>query len=313
VPVRSYRDAKGCTRYAVEFQQGGARVHRRLHPTATRGDAVRLEASLRQSIFAGSVERDPPLEEAILTWLQDTLTDKKDKIKPVQNARLLAPFIAGKRMSEIGTVAEEAARTWASLRPATINRRLCVLKAAAKHSWRSGATAQNLSSRVRLMREENRREVYLTPKQIRLLASCAPSAKCRAAIMIAAYTGLRAGELLALTSAHISKDTLTVARSKTGKPRKVPITRVALRYLSALPLGLSYWELRRDFVSARKKAKLPQVRFHDLRHTTASMLVNAGVPLEVIGEILGHRSLQTTQRYAHLEQATLRAAMKRLV
>lgn len=199
-------------------------------------------------------------------------------------------------MSEIGSVAEEAARTWGSLRPATINRRLCVLKAAAKHSWRSGVTSENRSGRGRLLRGEK----------------CAPSEKRAAAAMLAAYTGLRAGELLAPTSSHISKGSLTVERSRAGKPRRVPITPVVSPYLSALPLGLSYWELHKGFVSARLKAKLPQVRFHDLRHTTASMLINAGVPLEVAGEILGHSSLQTTQRCAHLEQKTLRAGMRRL-
>lgn len=54
------------------------------------------------------------------------------------------------------------------------------------------------------------------------------------------------------------------------------------------------------------------VRFHDLRHSTASMLINQGVDLYVVGQILGHSSPATTARYAHLAQATLKKAMGRL-
>lgn len=51
------------------------------------------------------------------------------------------------------------------------------------------------------------------------------------------------------------------------------------------------------------------VRWHDLRHSTAILLVNAGVSLYVVGQILGHTATQTTQRYAHLEDEAKRAAI----
>ena len=57
---------------------------------------------------------------------------------------------------------------------------------------------------------------------------------------------------------------------------------------------------------------MPHVRFHDLRHSTASMLINAGVDLYTVGAILGHAGPQTTARYAHLSQQTLKKAMGRL-
>jgi integrase len=63
---------------------------------------------------------------------------------------------------------------------------------------------------------------------------------------------------------------------------------------------------------ARKKAGMPHLRFHDLRHTCASWLINAGVDLYTVGKILGHSGPQTTARYAHLADATLKKAMARL-
>ena len=62
----------------------------------------------------------------------------------------------------------------------------------------------------------------------------------------------------------------------------------------------------------REAAGMPHVRFHDLRHTTASWLINSGVDLYTVGKILGHSGPQTTARYAHLSTATLEQAMRKL-
>jgi integrase len=79
-----------------------------------------------------------------------------------------------------------------------------------------------------------------------------------------------------------------------------------------LPLGISYWQLHKEFSAAREKAGMPHVQFHDLRHTCASWLINAGVDLYTVGKILGHSGPATTARYAHLSTQTLEKAMARL-
>ena len=156
-----------------------------------------------------------------------------------------------------------------------MNRRLALLKAVCKHAYRHGLIAENLSGRISLLREDNKREVYLTRAEVMRLAKCAPTRAVGRAILIAAYTGLRASELLALQNKTTGAATLTVARSKTGKPRVVPVPPSARRYLSALPLGLSYWQLHKGFCAAREAAGMPHVRFHDLRHACASWLIIA--------------------------------------
>ena len=65
-------------------------------------------------------------------------------------------------------------------------------------------------------------------------------------------------------------------------------------------------EIRRFWIGIRTEAKLPDVRIHDLRHTFASLLVSGGASLEMIGKLLGHTQMQTTQRYAHLMDSPLR-------
>jgi site-specific recombinase XerD len=60
-----------------------------------------------------------------------------------------------------------------------------------------------------------------------------------------------------------------------------------------------------------KTAELKDARVHDLRHTYASHLVSSGVPLAVVGKLLGHTQSQTTERYAHLAESPQRAATNR--
>ncbi|MEO5699457.1 MAG: hypothetical protein ABIS17_16040 [Casimicrobiaceae bacterium] len=189
---------------------------------------------------------------------------------------------AGVALPELGAALDvceqEGTRSPGStLSAATINRRLCILKAAAKYAYKQGWIAENVSGRITMMRESGGREVYLTETQVATLTEHAPTPTCGAAIMIAAYSRLRASELIALKATATRADSLTVAPGKTGKPRRVPIAGIIRPYLRHLPLGLSYRQLVGQFWVARKAARLDHVHWHDLRHTTASLLINAGV------------------------------------
>jgi integrase len=68
-------------------------------------------------------------------------------------------------------------------------------------------------------------------------------------------------------------------------------------------------EIRRFWHSIQSEVGIPDVRIHDLRHTFASLLVSGGASLEMIGKLLGHSQMQTTQRYAHLMDSPLRAGV----
>ena len=65
-------------------------------------------------------------------------------------------------------------------------------------------------------------------------------------------------------------------------------------------------EIRRFWVAVQREADLSEVRIHDLRHTFASLLVSGGASLEMIGKLLGHSQMRTTQRYAHMMESPLR-------
>ena len=108
-----------------------------------------------------------------------------------------------------------------------------------------------------------------------------------------------------------------IPTTKSGRPRHVPLSDGVLQLLTSLPQNEKGWmfanpKTGKPFVSvfiswntARKLAGLADVRMHDLRHSFASFLVNAGRTLYEVQKILGHTQVKTTQRYAHLSQDTL--------
>jgi integrase len=143
-------------------------------------------------------------------------------------------------------------------------------------------------------------------------------------VVFAVNTGLRMGEILALTwgAVDLSRRTLTVLRSKNGERRTIPLNRTVLELLShRMKVRLSstelvFWSeagtkrdgpnLRRAFRLIVKKSRLDDFHFHDLRHTFATRMVQAGVDLYKVQRLLGHKSPQMTQRYAHHYPESLR-------
>lgn len=192
---------------------------------------------------------------------------------------------------------------------ATANRRLCILKAVAKFAWRKGWTEENLSARIQLLPENNARQTYLSASDVEALLDAAPDEQSRAFIALAAFTGMRQGEVLALRPSDVEGGAIHVRDSKTGEPRVLPVVPAAKGYLDHIPFKSHRRTLYAAFEQARAAIGRPDIRYHDLRHTTASLMIQAGVPLYTVGEILGHKSTQTTKRYAHLAEGNKREAL----
>jgi site-specific recombinase XerD len=74
--------------------------------------------------------------------------------------------------------------------------------------------------------------------------------------------------------------------------------------------GRVYTCIKHPWETARGKAGLGDLHIHDLRHSSASFMVNAGIDLFAVGRILGHADHQSTMRYAHLANDTLLAAVE---
>lgn len=174
----------------------------------------------------------------------------------------------------------------------------------------------------------NARERFLSTEEatrLRLAVAASQNKQLKHIVGLLLLTGARVRELLDARWEHvdIERQTWLIPTSKTGKPRHVPLSAAALEVLAAMPRFKDCpWlvpnpETRKPFVSIKhgwqraiRVAKLPGLRIHDLRHSAASFMVNSGVDLFAVGKVLGHASYQSTQRYSHLANDTLLAAVE---
>jgi integrase len=151
-------------------------------------------------------------------------------------------------------------------------------------------------------------------------------------VLVALNTGLRRGELLQLQwrDVDLSRRMLTVRGegAKTGQTRHVPLNSDIADVLKAWkePSAEPDWfvfsgsttttpltEARKAWRAVLQKARITSFRFHDLRHSFASKLAMAGVDLNTVRELLGHRKISMTLRYAHLAPEHKADAVERLV
>ena len=193
------------------------------------------------------------------------------------------------------------------------------------NDWGIPRLERNPAKKVQLF-EEVQRQRFLSPFEMRALMDALKdddNDQAAKAIELLLLTGARRSEITQARWEHVNLEqkTMLVPLSKSGKPRTISLNNAAVDLISSLASrGESQWlfpsprtgkpcpALYYPWERVRKRAGLTDVRLHDLRHSYASNLVNGGVSLYVVQQLLGHTNPRTTQRYAHLEQDTLAKA-----
>ena len=136
---------------------------------------------------------------------------------------------------------------------------------------------------------------------------------------------MRRNEILSLRSVNVDfeKGYIFIEDSKSGKSRKIPMNVAAFEALHDLPKKFEYVffnektkshvkDIKTGFKAACRRAEIKGLRLHDLRHTAASKMIEAGADLVTVSKILGHSSIQMTMRYAHPTLETMRRAVEKL-
>lgn len=284
----------------VTSRKHGVRIKR---VVKTQKEAKRLEAEIRREIERNAAPARG-IEDALERFLKGEATTLKSYDSLISISRAILPYIEKRTFNEAGEVAATIKTDMlaAGLKPATINRRLALLRRLCNLAFDWGWLENNQSRRVKLLPGETERHYYLTPEEVDEFATqCTYTGNL---IRIAAYTGLRRGELLGLKPDNLTEDFIVLgADTKTGRPRLVPIPDQIKSLVKDLPLPLPKSTnnlLRTEFESAREALGKPHIRFHDLRHTYASLLAQAGATLQLIGKAMGHSTPVMTNRYAHL-------------
>ena len=219
--------------------------------------------------------------------------------------------------------------------PGTINRVLVLLRYGFTLAlrWHITGIEHNPAKELKNLKDDNKIERFLTPAQAATLMACVkksdnPTLHFVVGFLI--YTGARKREALDAKWCDINwlQKSWRIPKTKSGKVRHTPLSKSALALLQELhqsprpsahdsdyifpntKTGLPYVSIYYSWDSARKQAGLPELRMHDLRHSFASFLVNAGRSLYEVQELLGHSDIRTTSRYAHLSRDRLFEAVE---
>jgi integrase len=208
---------------------------------------------------------------------------------------------------------------------ATVNRDLSVLRRVLFWAVDDGILFANPLSRMRLARERKVPRTIMSVADEQKLYKAAPE-HLRSLIMAALDTGMRRGELTQQLWEHVDfvRKILLVTRSKTaeGEAREIPLTNRLFDFLSGcrkadgrifLYRGRPVRNVKKAWRSTLKRAQLRPSRFHDLRHTFNTRLLEAGVIQEVRMSLMGHAVAgKVHSTYTHVELPVKRGAIARL-
>jgi len=170
---------------------------------------------------------------------------------------------------------------------------------------------------IPFFKENNQRIRFLSKEEKTRLFEASKASqwdKLYLLILLALTTGARKGELLNLRWKNIDfeKSLAFLETSKNKHPRVMPLTKDVLKELKKFIEGdddlifrseiatARPFEFKKQWIKALRRADIKDFRFHDLRHTCASYLAQNGASLLEIADVLGHKQIQMTKRYAHL-------------
>lgn len=297
------------------FEIGGKEI-RRSAGTDDRKAALEFEDSLRRAAWREVKlgEKRRTFDEAALRWLEER-GEKRALHSDETIIKWFRERLEGRLLTEIDgdLVSELRKQKRAEASAATVNRHMAWLRSvlrAARDEWEW----IERFPKIPMYREPKPEPRWITRAQFEKLHAALPTYLARCAAFAVA-TGLRSGPIQALQwdQVDLRRKFLMVrmSQAKNAKPQRVPLGKAALAVLRTCPRVSPYVftkngkQVPREMVNrawrrACRKAKLPGLRFHDLRHTWASWHVQNGTPLHVLQALGGWSSIQMVQRYGHL-------------
>lgn len=283
----------------------------------TKGEVV-------QGKFSISERKDMPFDMLIDDCLEKhSKVEKKSYATDLYMSKTLKRFFKSKSIGKITGYDIKAWRQWRSEQTtvrgnkvaiATLNRELKWLKKVFSLAVEWGWLAENPASKIRLLKGETNRSRFLTNEEVSRLIENSMG-HLRPIIITAISTGMRRGEMFNLKWKHVDFEHgfIRVDKTKNSDSRDIPINPYLAETLQGLEEsrkignyvfcnedGKKWIDIRARFHGALRRSGIKDFRFHDLRHTAASLYASRGCDLVTLQHVLGHKSIEMTMRYSHL-------------
>lgn len=244
-----------------------------------------------------------------------------DKMMRLWRNKLMADFTPSDLLEFQNNLVQQ------KLKPGSVNRNMALVKHLFHLAERWEIIDRAPTKNIPPLTDHGARERYLTPEELKRLLNALEHCQSPVVpdiIRMLILTGARRSEVSHLPWSELDLEeglwTLPAARNKSKRQKVLPLSDAAVILLKARQGNSSSYvfpnpktgkplvSVHETWNKIRINARLPDLRIHDLRHSFASFLVNAGHSLYEVQRLLGHTDVSTTQRYAHLEKSTLKKA-----
>jgi len=338
VPKSEWRKRQPGAKWRVKIRRRGHPMKSAIFERKKDADAwaAKIEAAIHEGRYFDNIEATKrTLSDLIDRYETDVIPHKRDKrqlnqlkwFKRRYGHLLLKDFTAPVIAEARDKLGRPDPKTGKVRSPATVNRYLAALSHACSVAWREWLWLEsNPVFQVRKRKEPRGRVRYLSDEERERLLKAAQESSAEyvyPVVMLALSSGMRRGEVLGLRWEDVDLEgrLITLHDTKNGERRGVPLVSTVRDLLVEWKAGQDDGEamvfprtqnFHRPWSDVVQAAELANFRFHDLRHTTASYLAMQGVALNVIGDILGHKTPAMTKRYAHLSREHLRGVLEEL-
>jgi integrase len=329
-----------------DFQIRGARYREAIPEARTKFQAEQAETKARDQVFQGTYGTSQLGNQDLAEFVNETyLPWAKANKRTWRNDEIIANQWAekfgGKALREVSPLAIEKwkrdraqfiTRRGTTRSPASVNMELAVLSRIFTLAVELEQAASNPCRKVRKLRVDNQRNRYLSvDEETRLMAQLTGRRKhLHALVSLALGTGMRRGELLNLSWRNVDflRGVIHVVNTKTARDRIIPMSQSVRevlieqrksqtgdlvfesRRIVKRRAGEGLVDVKKAFVAACSDAGINDFHFHDLRHTFATRLGDAGCNVTTIARLLGHSNIQMSMRYTHAADDTLRNAVE---
>lgn len=324
----------------IDFYHQGKRIRRKVGPSKKVAEMALADIQVKKAKndFLGVCEpRKILLKDFAGEYLEYS---KANKAKRSYERDVLTieghvlPIWADHQLSQITPkiIEDYKIKRLETVKAQTVNRELDTIKTMFRSAMEWGYVKTSPAAFVKKLKSGTPSFRYLSADEIKKLLEacrCSDNPQLYPFVVVALNTGMRLGELTALEWKDIDfkrgilrVDNKEDHHTKNYQVRFIPMNQILAEVLRKIPrrLGSSYVFQRKDgtkfrkmrtgFENAVKRAGIPHVRFHDLRHTFASHLVMGGVDIRTVQELLGHKDIRMTMRYSHLAPDHMKNAVR---
>lgn len=309
-------------KFYCRFQINGERHHKLCVGATSLKEAEKMENAFKyklQQIQNGVIpkeEKNIPLYKLKQIYLSYSETNNRNYKNNLYYIKIIMDYFGENTPAQkIQPHNVERFKEWLrierKLKNSSINRYLEIMSKVFNLGVDNELVSSNPVAKVKKLLEDNHKIRFLTAEEETRLFKHLPEF-LKPIVITALQTGMRRGEILTLKWSNIDFEFgfIELLQTKSGKARKIPISDKLRKVLESIDrvseyvfinpdTGLPYVDIKKSFNKAVAAAGIKNFRFHDLRHTVATRLVEKGIDLLVVMDILGHAKIETTMRYAH--------------